>query len=467
MIGFTPDAVNTALANPDAEWLVIGNLLAHGDPESFSLVSELLSPPSFTVRKHRLVFEAMQKVWNSGDEINYGTVTLQLREDGTHDVVGSVVDLCDGIPGLANLESFCEKVAEAERKRKLWKAAEEIQQELMRGTPSEEVVKSTEDIIHGTQGHERRSRAIQPLQIVEAAGGQDEFITPSSLGLIPTPYPRLNEQTGGGMRKGQVWTLGALSSGGKSSFAYNIINDAIFTHYKRVKVISLEVPKEEVLFALACIRAKVDSQRARVGLLLREEMARLVSALDEYRYGMNDYLEIEDAGVSTIPAISGSLRKNKAQGREIDLLVIDFMQLLSGIGKFSSRREEVDQFSYGIKKEIANVFKIPVLSLAQLNERKLPTTEGKKNAPKPDAPPVPPPPPSMGDFREAASIEHSTDVGIILRRTDIQQQFTERQLIDLFLVKQRTGRLGKIPYVFLSKTREFEEVARKTGVGDA
>ena len=169
---------------------------------------------------------------------------------------------------------------------------------------------------------------------------------------------------------------------------------------------------------------------------------------------MDDFLEIEGEECSTTAAISASLRKNVSEGRPTDLLIVDYLQLLHGIGRFRDRREEVDQIAYGLKG-IAKTFRIPVIALAQLNTRKLETEGG---APRDNVAPKRPAPPSLGDFRESGAVEQAADLAWILRRTDVEQQFHAVQLIDAFLLKQRGGRTGKIPFKFHAALRQFEEI---------
>lgn len=447
----------STLANLDAEKLVIGNLLNGQDAESFGLASELLSESSFTLQKHSIVFAAMRAVFDAGNPINYGTVALELQRRNKLASIGSLVEMTDGIPGLANLGTFCEAVAESERLRKIWKTTEGIQQRIQQGERSEEIVQSAEADLMGSQTKRRGDKATRPSEIIKRAGGLDKFITPSSEGIIATPFLRLNKRTGGGLRRQQVWTIGGLSGSGKSSFACNLIEHAIFQENKRVKLISAEMGNEEVLHNLICTRAKVDSQAARAGFLSTDQRAAISEAMSDYAEVMDDFLEIEEQDASSVPAIAALMRKNISQGRPVDLLVVDFMQLLSGVGKFSGRREEVDQIAYGIKKGLAKPFNVPVLNLAQLNTRKLDTGQGSGFA-RDSEKPKKPLPPSLGDFRESGAIEQSSDICIILRRTDVEQQFHTTQLIDLFLLKQRGGRLGKIPFKFHAQFRQFEEV---------
>lgn len=438
------------VANLDAERFVIGGLFSMG-AESFARASEILTSASFTLEKHRLVFAAMGAVFDAGRDINYGTVLLELQKRDAISRVGSVIDLAEGMPSLHNVEAFCEEVAEAERLRKLWLAGRSIQERVEQGERSEEIIAETELSLSKTQTKSRQ-KGNRPSQIVERVGGLERFFQPDSGRAILTPWPRVNRRTNG-LRPGQLWVLGGIAGTGKTSMALNIIEYAVGCGM-RVKVISREMVAEELLFNLTCTRAEVDNQTVRGGKVTAEERSRLASALSDFAVLMDDFLEIEDQECSTNAAIGASLRKNVAEGRPVDLLVIDYLQLLHGVGKFDSRREEVDQIAYGCK-ELARTFRVPVLALAQLNTRKLETEGG---APRNSGSNKRPSPPSLGDFRESAAIEQAADLAWILRRTDVEQQFRQVQLIDAFLLKQRSGQTGKIPFKFRASVRRFEEV---------
>jgi replicative DNA helicase len=442
-----------SLANLDAEKLVIGNLFQSGDAEAFSRACELLTENSFTLSKHKLVFAAMRRCFDAGQEINYGTVTLDLKRAGDLQGVGPLIDLTDGIPGLFNLETFCEQVAEAERLRKIWHVTETVQSRVQSRERSDEIVSEAEVLLASAHQDKHRQKAVRAASIVERAGSVDSFFRPELGKAIMTPWDRVNQRTGG-LRRSQLWVIGGIAGTGKTSVALNIAEHAIFKQQQRVKIISREMDSEELLFNMVCTRARVDSQAVRQGNITAIEQRKLTATLSEFTDDMDDFLEIEGEDCSTAAAISASLRKNVSEGRPADLLIVDYLQLLHGMGRFRDRREEVDQIAYALKG-IAKTFRIPVIALAQLNTRKLETEGG---APRDNVAPKRPTPPSLGDFRESAAIEQAADLAWILRRTDVEQQFHATQLVDAFLLKQRGGRTGKIPFKFHATWRQFEEI---------
>lgn len=442
------------IANVEAEQYVIGSLFQEG-PEGFSSASEIISDASFTVERYRLAFCAMQSVFARGEEINYGTVAIEVRKNGWSSRVGPVIDLVEGLPGLHNIESFCEKIAEAETGRKLWLAGKAVQEKAESRLPAAEIVAEADAEFVGAQSNHKNKRAVKPSEIIQRAGGMNKFMQPPLGTRIMTPWARMNRVTNG-IGVGQVWIVGGIAGTGKTSLALNMAEHAVFEQRRRVKIVSKEMDGEELLFHMACTRARVDSQAVRANQVTSEDKARLNKACYELSDcdEMDDFLEIEDQECSTCASIAALVRKSAAEGRPVELLIIDYLQLLKGIGRFKDRREEVDQIAYSLKG-IARTFRIPVLALAQLNTRKL---ENEGGSPKQKADNKRPLPPSLGDFRESAAIEQAADAAWILRRLDSEQQFKRFQLVDAFLLKQRGGRSGKIPFKFQSTYRLFEEI---------
>src|SRR3982750_1091173 len=216
-----------SLANLDAEKLVIGNLFQPGEAEAFSRAGELLTENSFTLSKHKFVFAAMRRCFDAGQEINYGTVALELKRVGHLEQALPLHDLTDGIPGLFNLEVFCEKVAEAERLRKIWRVTETMQSRVQSLDKSEEIVAEAEVLLASAHQDQQRKRAVRGSQIVQRAGSVNDFFQPKLGNAILTPWARVNQRTGG-LRKSQLWVIGGIAGTGKTSVALNIADHAIF-----------------------------------------------------------------------------------------------------------------------------------------------------------------------------------------------------------------------------------------------
>jgi replicative DNA helicase len=452
-------------SNPEAERLVLGSIFATKDADVFSRVQDLVTESAFTVAKFRLIFVAMSECFKENREINVGTVFLELKKRNVHEQAGSMADWMSGFPGLYNIEAFCAELLESERQRRLWLLGQQLQQQALSRESSDSITAGALGELERTNQGKRARRGTRPSEILARVGGIDGLVNPSRSGGILTPWHRVNKATNG-MRPGKMWTVGALPGTGKTSFCTQILGYAVEHEGSRAIIFSREMAQEEILFYMACSRAGVDSQALQAGEVSYDHRVLFQESLAFFTDNADDFLEIDDE-TDTTAGISAKLRKMENQGRPADLVAIDYLQLVHGIGKFGSRREEVDFIAYGIK-DIAIKFHKPVLVPAQLNVRKLiaPEKEAHGKFFKKDFAPGPNEnpharvfaPPTQGDFRESGAVEQASDLAWIFQLTDPDQEFRRVRLVDGYLLKQRGGPKGKIPFRFHSAVRTFEEI---------
>jgi replicative DNA helicase len=272
--------------------------------------------------------------------------------------------LTEGSAKLFDLESFCRIVAEKHRLRLLYIANRDMEQRIIQQDRSLDIITDMQTSLLRTEVSMPQMKAANPAQIVDAVeGGVNGFLSPARDAGIMTWWPRFNHATNG-LRRGRLYAIGAKPGIGKTSLACNIALAAVFNGH-RTKIDTYEMSKEEYLFRLACTMALVDSQRAEAGYLNREERGRLADALRQI-VERSAFLEISDSDNETTASIAAYLRKEKAAGRPFALQIIDYLQKMSGIGRFERREQEVAQVSGGLKK-ISHKMKIPVVALAQLS----------------------------------------------------------------------------------------------------
>ncbi len=278
---------------------------------------------------------------------------------------------------------------------------------------------------------------LTPSEIVTTAGGLQEFVTPSRTPGVRLPWPSLNRMLAGGMKPQQLIILAARPSLGKTSLAMHAA-DFVAENGEGVAVFSLEMSASELLFKVACTRAKIDSTAARRGCLNaseRRDVASAVSRLAEIP------LYIDESASCTVARIVSSIRKLQAKTR-LGLVIVDYLQLMSAPGKFSNREEAVSSMSRGLKLA-AKEFNLPFLVLAQLNRK--PETERRR--------------PTLADFRESGSVEQDCDVAMFLHADyeNGQQQRGKSGLMSLIIAKQRNGPIGEIPLYFHAPFTRFDE----------
>ena len=451
--------------NEFAERLILGAIAKSGDPETYSQVAEVLNRESFTLENYRRIFSAMDELYLSGDGISATTVALKLQKNGQLQgvSVSAIVDiLLSDMPNIVNLDTYVSAVAEAAILRKLCLLAEDIKLQAIGRKSSVDIVRQIQGSVMGVEDGRKSKHATTPETIIAAAGGWNAFLNQSrSSNVILTPWDRINRYTRG-MKPGQHWILGGLPGTGKTTFARALTRDAILGQKKRVLWATREMTSEEMLFLMACESAGVSPDEFSDNNVSPSEKDRVQDSLGTL-VEHNDFLDLDEE-ISTPVAIASKLRSGEYKGRPFDLLIVDHLGLIGDIGRFNSKREETDSKAYALKG-IAKKFRIPVLSLSQLGYRKLEEKDQdgfKGKAPGDNVLAKGVRPPSMGDFREAGGVEQSADVAIILQNVDVTQSYRDTHLVDAFIVKQRRGKNGKIPFKFHANKGWFEEIIYPT-----
>lgn len=424
-----------------AEKFIIGSIFhaSKENPDLYQHVSETIAPESFYLNKHRLLFEAMGVAYNSGLAITPATVIDALDRAGTRKMVGTFLDLVTDTAYIHNLDTYCKLVGEKYRLRRLYENTVEMQKRILLEDPSEEIVSVAQKGLIKIEESIPQDEGVTPAQIIEESGGLNAFLSPERRPGLMTPWPKFNHVTNG-LHGGQLIVLGAKPGIGKTSGAANVAVRAAMNGH-RVRFESHEMPPDEILFRITCTLAGVDSQEVRAGRVGAEDRRRLNDASTQLA-GLGDLLIINRKPIKTTAGLASYLRKQVSRGKPIDLLVVDYLQKLHGVGKFERREQEVAQVAVGLK-EIALDFRIPVLALAQLN------VDAKDQFAQT---------PTMDDFRESKAIGQEADVALILRLNDAEQLYQDSRLVNLYVVKQRNGRIAKIRYYFHAKYTRYEEV---------
>jgi replicative DNA helicase len=279
-----------------------------------------------------------------------------------------------------------------------------------------------------------------PEDIIEGfQGGLHAFLDPGRrINGLSTGFKRLDEMTGG-LHPGELIILAGRPAMGKTALALNIAQHAAVKLKKTVAVFSLEMSKESLLTRLLCAGARVDSHRFRLGYLDAEERRRLQAAAAEL---VEAPLYLDDTSGSNLIDMHAKLRRLKAE-REVSLVVVDYLQLMSGRGRFDSRVQEISSLSRGLKL-LAKELNVPMLVLSQLSR----APETRPGAHRPQ----------LSDLRESGSIEQDADVVAFIFREEVDKPDRDdlRGQAELLLSKQRNGPTGKIGLVFLHHLTKFE-----------
>jgi replicative DNA helicase len=426
---------------PDAERAVLGAILL--DPASLLQVLEKLGGGEFYLESHRIVYEACAELHRRGQAADLLTVTNHLREEGLLERVGGasyLSSLVDALPDVANVVHYAEIVHDKHVKRQLIATAQRILTtcSLDQGEAREAVELAQRDVYRIAEDTlaegliHVRSLADRELTNLEESRSSHSTLTGTDTGIV-----RLNELTSGLQRKDLV-ILAARPSMGKTSLALNICAHAAIRGNLKVAVFSLEMAAEQLVRRLLASEARVDQRRLATGYLAKSDWPKLTMAAQALR---DVNLWIDDSPSTTVLELSAKARRLK-QEQGLDLVMVDYMQLMSGGTRFNSRHEEVSSISRGLKA-VAKELDVPMLVLSQLSRQ--PERRGGDHRPQ------------LSDLRESGSIEQDADVVMFIVRPSMYDEDVEDpRRAELIIAKQRNGPVGQIDLVFQHEYTRFE-----------
>jgi replicative DNA helicase len=427
--------------DPEAERAVLGAMLL--DPGARLHIVDKIRDEEFYLEAHRIIFKSCIDLYEKGEATDLVTVRNQLAEKGLLEQVGGasyLSSLVDTLPDVANVIHYAEIVHDKSVKRRLMAAAQRILTtcSLDHGEAAEavesaqrDVFKIAEDTLSGGLVH---IRGITDREIDNINKSRESH---STLSGLDTGFTRLNEMTSGLQRKDLV-ILAARPSMGKTSLGINICAHAALRNGKKVAVFSLEMAAEQLVRRLLSAEARVDQKRISGGYLAKADWPKLEMASQALR---EMDLWIDDTPGITALELSAKARRLK-QEHGLDLVMVDYMQLMSGGGRFSSRNEEVSAISRSLKS-VAKELDVPVLVLSQLSRQ--PERRGGDHRPQ------------LSDLRESGSIEQDADVVMFIIRPSVYDRDAEDpRHAELIISKQRNGPIGDIDLVFQHEYTRFE-----------
>jgi len=439
---------------------VLGSMLL--SPEAIYLARERLAAQSFYKLAHQEVFDAVVHLADVHDAVDLILLRDELEGREALDKVGGdqyLIELMEAVPTSANAEHYIEIVREHSLKRYLISAAAEIQKNAYSpGHDAAEVLDQAESRI---------------LAVRDSKGGQDARDVPSMLdGVLerleeahqhpgqltglPTGYYDLDDMMGG-LRAGELIVLAARPSQGKTSLALNILHQVCFVQRRPAALFSMEMPAEQIVSNFLCIHNRLDTKRFRQGTLDETEWTRLRESIDDL-VGLPLY--IDDSPAQSIMGLRARARR-LAKRQHVELLVVDYLQLMTAGRSLENRAVEVGLISHGLKA-LARELKVPLLAVAQLSRRV--EQEGRR--------------PRMSDLRESGAIEQDADAIWLLHRPSDPLEngppdegaFGPRQEApapgaeaDLIVAKQRNGPTGVAEMVFIAPCLRFESRASRGG----
>jgi replicative DNA helicase len=442
-------------ANLDAERFVLGAILM--DDALYIQVAGSLEAEDFSLEKHRRIFLRMGELYARGDRIDRVTVANELMKQNQLESVDGItylVSLDEGLPTLANLESYVGIVKDkAILRRIIFTSRNLIDRCIIGEEEPDQILASAEESLL-KMGDARTSDALlNPKQILDSfEGGINAFLDPSKrIKGLSTGFLKLDEMTGG-LHEGELVILAARPSMGKTALALNIAQHvAMFPEKKQtVAVFSLEMSRESLLTRMICAGARVDQQKFRAGYLNQDERRRLARTTSDL---VQAPLFIDDTSGTHLMDIHAKLRRLKSE-HGLSLVVVDYLQLMSGRGRSENRNQEISTISRGLKL-LAKELKVPMLVLSQLS--RAPETRPGDHRPQ------------LSDLRESGSIEQDADLVSFIFREEVYKPDREdlKGMAELLLAKQRNGPTGRVNLVFLKEFTKFENRTNDLGADDS
>jgi replicative DNA helicase len=433
-------------ANIEAERSILGAILL--DNHAYNTAAEHLRPDDFSLDAHRRIYMRMIDLSESSRPIDLITLVNEL--DAHKDLqaigdVGYVSSLLDGVPDRPSIEHYVRIVHDKAILRGLIHASNAaIARASEQADPADEILSEAEAAIFQLSD-QRIGRGFQSVkEISRDSGGIDALLQRGQrITGLETYFTALDELTSG-LQKSDLVILAARPSMGKTSLAMNIAENAAIDGKKTVGIFSLEMASEALLHRLLSSRAIVDAHKLRTGSLWREDREKLVRAAVELAEAS---IFIDDTpGISLIEMRSKARRLKQTQGH-LDLIVVDYLQLMSGGSKrFENRTQEVSAISRGLKA-IAKELQVPVLALSQLS--RAPESRGGDHRPQ------------LSDLRESGSIEQDADLVMFIFREEIYKQDDPdlKGKAEIIVAKQRNGPIGKFHLAFLHNSTRFANLA--------
>ena len=427
------------------------------DNTLYDQAAEHLTPDDFSLDAHRRIYSRMRDLAETGRPVDMITLVEELDRRKEIEAIGGVAylsSLIDGVPERPSIEHYVRIVRDKALLRGLINAAQNaIAEAIEHSDEAEEVLgRAEEAIFRLSEGRIGQTFMNIPDIIRSSFGSLEElYKRGQEITGLATHYTLLDKLTSG-LQPSDLIIIAARPSMGKTAFAMNIAENAAVLDGKVVGVFSLEMSREALLMRMLASHAQVNSKDLRQGFLTKEDMRKLTRATEELS---RSKLYIDDSPAISVSEMRAKARRLK-QTEGLDLLIVDYLQLMSAVpvgGKrFENRTQEVSAISRGLKA-LAKELKVPVVALSQLS--RAPESRGGDHRPQ------------LSDLRESGSIEQDADVVAFIFREEVYKK-DDPDLdgkAELIVAKQRNGPTDTLRMVFIKSYTRFENLAAESGFG--
>jgi len=421
---------------------VLGAVLV--DNAAFNSAAEVLTRNDFYREPHRRIFEAMSALAERSQPIDLVTLKDELIKASALEGVGGaayLASLLDGVPRITNVEHWSRIIKEKAVLRNLIHASTRIVQECYEAEDDPALLLDrAEKAIFDIAEHRIRQGFVGIREIVKESFRTIDQLSQSKelVTGIPTGFVDLDEKTSG-LQKGDLIIVAARPAMGKTSLCLNIAQYASIKTGETVGIFSLEMAKEQLVLRMLCSDARVDSHRLRTGNLQEKDWARLAKAYADLSASK---IFIDDSATLTPLEMRAKCRRLKAE-HGLGMVVVDYLQLVSGSGRVENRQQEISSISRSLKG-LAKELSVPVVALSQLS--RAPETRTEKR-------------PQLSDLRESGALEQDSDIVIfIFREEEYKATDENRGIAELIIGKQRNGPTGTVRLAFIKEFTRFENL---------
>ena len=430
--------------NLEAEEAILGAVLTN--PICLNKIADLITPESFYKPANRLIYEAVLDLFGKNQAIDIVTVSERLSETEKLELVGGrayVNDLALNVVTTANIEYYAKIVQEKAIKRNLINAGSEIVEMAYENNSMETTLDNAEKLIFNIAQQKATTDLVPIEELVLKSYEQIEFRYNHRDELIgvPTGFYDIDMMTSG-LQKSDLIILAARPSMGKTAFALNIAQNVALRANKAVAIFSLEMPKEQLVQRMLCSEAEVDTQRLKTGLMQAKDWEKLTSTMNVFAEAP---IYIDDCAGATVMDIRAKCRRLMMETKELGLIVIDYLQLMSGSEK-EDRFQQISSISRGLKT-LARELGVPVIALSQLS-RAVEQRNDKK--------------PMLSDLRESGAIEQDADIVMFIYRDEYynKEESENRGKAEVIIAKHRNGPVGSVDLLFQANITKFKNVTK-------
>ena len=429
--------------NIDAEKSVLGAMII--DDEAIGLAIEIVSESWFYEKSHRQIYSAILDLYNNRKNVDIITLSDKLKSDGSLDEVGGatyISSLIDFVPTSANVEYYAQIVKEKGILRQLIKNSTSIITGCYETQGQvEEVVDNAERLIFEVAEMKESQRTVhikeivkESIEMIDHLYQRKEHITG-----LPTGFEKFDHMTSG-LQKSDLIIIAGRPSMGKSAFAVSIAENAGIKYKRSIALFSLEMSKESLVQRMLCSQARVDAHKLRSGFLSPSDWPKLTAAAGKLSEAN---IFIDDTPAISILELRAKARRLKANFG-IDLIVLDYLQLMRATKRSDSRQQEISEISRSLKA-LARELKVPLIALSQLS-RAVESRQDRR--------------PQLSDLRESGAIEQDADLVALLMREEYYNPTEEnRGIAEIIVAKQRNGPVGSIKLTFVKEYMRFENLA--------